>query len=257
LIYTSDELVIVDPGSPYEDEQAELAATVKELASEGRRIREIVLTHRHPDHVAGVNHLRAELGQEVNVAAHQLTAQALAGTVEVDRQIVDQELITLGGVPEISLLALHTPGHAQGHLCFYDELNGTLLSGDNVVGLGSVLIDPPEGNMRQYCDSLRRMAALPKLTLMLGGHGPAIANPHAKLNEYITHRLQREVAVLGAVRNGAQSTADIVKLVYTDVSPTLHPMAERAILAHLQKLAVEGMVHYDQGAWKPREKPYA
>ena len=95
-------------------------------------------------------------------------------------------MLTIEGQPSINLRALHTPGHARGHLCFYDERTGALISGDNIVGFGSVLIDPPEGNMREYLDSLRRMRALPNLSVLFGGHGPAIANPYEKLDEYIS-----------------------------------------------------------------------
>ena len=99
---------------------------------------------------------------------------------------------------------MHTPGHARGHLCFHEERTGTLISGDNIVGLGSVLIDPPEGNMRDYLQSLERMRALPNLSVIFGGHGPAIANPYAKIDEYISHRLEREQkhSASGARRRG-------------------------------------------------------
>jgi ribonuclease/clavin/mitogillin len=235
LIYTSSELLIIDPGSPYEDEQRALASSVDELIAAGRRVREIVLTHMHPDHVGGVNALRRHLG-EVVLAAHRLTAEAIAESIRVDRFIEDDEVIELSGSPEISLRALHTPGHARGHLCFYEERTGTLISGDNIVGLGSVLIDPPEGNMRDYLHSLERMRSLANLSVIFGGHGPAIANPHARLAEYISHRLDREGKILQAVREGASSPKDIVAVVYTDVSPKAHALAERAVLAHLEKL---------------------
>jgi len=137
---------------------------------------------------------------------------------------------------------MHTPGHARGHLCLYDERTGTLISGDNIVGLGSVLIDPPEGNMREYLQSLGRMRALPTLSVIFGGHGPAIANPYAKLNEYIAHRLDREQKILQAVRKGAATPGDVVARVYTDVSPKAHAMAERAVLAHLEKLIQDDQV---------------
>ncbi len=253
LIYTSSELLIIDPGSPYEDEQQALAATVDALLGEGRRVREIVLTHVHPDHVGGVNPLRNHLKGDVTVAAHRLTAEPLSGDVRVDRLIEDDELITLNGSPEISLRALHTPGHARGHLCFHEELTGTLISGDNVVGLGSVLIETTEGNMRDYLDSLRRMRALPNLSVIFGGHGPAIANPYTKLDQYISHRLEREQNILQAVRDGAATAKDIVARVYTDVSPKAHAMAERAVLAHLEKLIEDKLVQENsEGLFRPR-----
>lgn len=242
LIYTSQKLLIVDPGSPYEDEQQALAQTVEDLIAEGPTVREIVLTHMHPDHVGGVNALKKHLGQHTIVAAHKLTAEPLTGTVQVDRFIEDNDLIKLKGSPEITLRAMHTPGHARGHLCFFEERTGTLISGDNIVGLGSVLIEPTEGNMRDYLDSLRRMRALPNLSVIFGGHGPAIANPCTKLDQYISHRLEREQNILQAVRGGAVMPKDIVARVYTDVSPKAHAMAEQAVLAHLEKLIEDRLV---------------
>lgn len=246
LIYTSREITVIDPGSPYEDEQKALSDCADELIAAGRTVREIILTHVHPDHVAGVNalndHLEGKHGGRVPVAAHRLTAESLKGPIRVDRHIEDDDMLELKGEPSIHLRALYTPGHARGHLCFYEQRTGALISGDNIVGYGSVLIDPPEGNMREYLDSLRRMRALPNLSVLFGGHGPAIANPYEKIDEYISHRLQREELILAAVREGASSPKEIVARAYTDVSPKAHAMAERAVLAHLEKLEAERLV---------------
>ena len=246
LICSEKEFLIVDPGSPYEDEQAALAKCVDQLMADGKAPREIVLTHVHPDHVAGVralnNHLEKTLGRRLPVAAHRLTAESSKGQFPVDRFIEDDDAIELTGEPAVRLRALFTPGHARGHLCFYDERTGALLSGDNVVGFGSVLIDPVDGNMGEYLASLARMRALPNLSVLFGGHGPPVANAYEKIDEYIAHRLQREQAILDAVREGASNPAEIVARVYTDVSPKAHVMAERAVLAHLSKLIEDGLV---------------
>ena len=206
------------------------------------------MTQHHPDHVEGVERLRAHLGGGTAVAAHRLTADALGETVRVDRFIGDGDLVELAGDPALTLRAMHTPGHTRGHLSFYEERTETLIAGDNIVGLGSVLVDPPEGDMREYLGSLERYRRLlPRVRVLYGGHGAPVANPEAKIEEYIAHRLERERNILDAVRGGASSPPEIVARVYTDVPAKLHAWAERAVVAHLEKLEADGLVGRARG----------
>jgi ribonuclease/clavin/mitogillin len=245
-IVGGDEIVIIDPASPYQEEQRELDAFIDGLIAEGRRVKEIIITHLHQDHIGGAEHLRARLG--VGVAAHPLTADRIRQSVTVDRLMEDEELIELEGDPGWRLRALHTQGHARGHLCFYEEITGAIITGDLVVGIGTVVIDPPEGNMKQYFDSLHRLLALPRLTILFPAHGPAIGSAREKIEEYIQHRTMRENKILWAVRAGASRPHEMVEVAYTDVDPALWGLAERSTIAHLEKLEEEGRVtRYDGG----------
>jgi glyoxylase-like metal-dependent hydrolase (beta-lactamase superfamily II)/8-oxo-dGTP pyrophosphatase MutT (NUDIX family) len=245
------EFVVIDPTSKYDDECEALAAFVDGLVrDEGRRFREIVLTHRHPDHIGGANDLRERFG--VPIAAHRSTADDIASVVRVDRYVEDGERFELAGDPHLSLVALHTPGHARGHLCFFEERTGSLITGDLVVGLGTVVIDPPEGNMVDYLRSLERVRSLGP-TAIFGGHGPAVGPAVAKIDEYVAHRLEREAAILAAVDAGARAPEEIVSVVYAQVAPALHALAARSVLAHLEKLEAEGRVRVGpDGGWGPQ-----
>jgi glyoxylase-like metal-dependent hydrolase (beta-lactamase superfamily II) len=223
-----EEVVVIDPASPYQDEQAVLDQVLGK-----RNVREIWLTHLHRDHVSGANHLRKRLG--VRVAAHAVTARDLKGVVDVDRTFEENERLELAGKPGWSLQILHTPGHARGHVCIFDRRNGSLVTGDLMAGLGTVVIDPPEGHMTTYLESLRRMQALP-VTALFPAHGPVMANAKAKIQEYLDHRLDREQRIFAAWQSGKHGLAEIVKEVYTDVPPAMHGLAERSVMAHLEKL---------------------
>jgi glyoxylase-like metal-dependent hydrolase (beta-lactamase superfamily II)/8-oxo-dGTP pyrophosphatase MutT (NUDIX family) len=246
-IVGGDEMVVIDPGSPYLDQQDVLDHVVARFIEQGRRFREIIITHLHPDHIGGVMHLAEKFN--LPVAAHRLTAEAISGEVRVDRFIEDNEVIELqesaaGPMGELTwrLRAMWTPGHARGHLSFYEERTGSLLTGDCVVGFGTVVIAPPEGDMNDYLASLRRYLELPRLTALMPGHGPVIADARGRIEEYIAHRRDREEQIISAMRTGATAIPQIVSAVYTDTPEALRQLAELSVLAHLEKLEGEGRV---------------
>jgi glyoxylase-like metal-dependent hydrolase (beta-lactamase superfamily II)/8-oxo-dGTP pyrophosphatase MutT (NUDIX family) len=233
------ERVLVDPGSddPVEIDRLAAAARALEKGGEGR-VSAIWLTHHHPDHVGGAAALRERLG--VPIAAHAATAALLAFRgVAVDRELVDGELVVLAGDPPFPLRVVHTPGHAPGHLCFFDETWGSLVAGDMIAGLGTIVIDPPQGDMDAYLASLDKLLALEPKTLF-PAHGPALRDAAGKLREYAEHRRWREEKVLAAWRDGLREPAAMLPDVYDDAPREAWPLAERQILAHLERLRRAG-----------------
>ena len=252
LLGTGD-CVLVDPGSPHDVEndrlERALAAAREKL---GRRVTAIWLTHHHPDHVGGVERLRRSLG--VPVLAHPLTAERLSGRgIRMDGELIDGQLVELAGPaggPAFPVRVIHTPGHAQGHLCFLEETQRSLLAGDLVAGVGTIVVDPPEGDMDDYLASLDKMIALAPRTLF-PAHGPTAKDAVGKLREYVQHRLWREEKVIAAWNAGLRTPAQMVGQVYDDVPKEAHGIAQRQILAYLLRLhragRIEGPLPKDSG----------
>lgn len=231
-------VVVVDPGSPYPDQQAILDAALAGVAVEA-----VLLTHHHGDHVGGAAALAARLGAPI--AAHAATAARLAGRVPIARELADGERLVparwsrSSGLQCREVTCVFTPGHADGHLCF--EHGDATIAGDMVAGLGTILIDPEEGDMALYLKSLETLLARGRRTL-LPAHGPVIADGPAKLREYIAHRTMREdriVAALVARGQAGAALADLVAEVYAETPAILWPLAERSLRAHLVKLVRE------------------
>lgn len=239
------EFVVIDAASPFADEQTVLHEFIDEIiAQDGGVCRAIIVSHFHPDHVGGERalqkHLLEKHQQQAPLAAHRLTAEKLP-EIEFNLFLADKEIFNLADADEnqFVLQTLHTPGHARGHLSFYDAQTGVLLASDNVIGASSVLIAPPEGNLIDYLNSLERLKNLPNLRFLCGSHGGAIADAKEKIATYVAHRLQREQEILAAYKEGAKTASEIVKLVYADIKPELKNLAEKSVEAHLEKLQVE------------------
>jgi glyoxylase-like metal-dependent hydrolase (beta-lactamase superfamily II) len=213
--------LVVDPGP---DHPAHLEAVREQAGS----IRAILLTHRHPDHAEGAARLSAASGAPVRSFAPSSGAGSIS----------DAEVVEGGG---IALRAIHTPGHAPDHLVFLEPLGPALFTGDAVLGRGTSVLDPPEGDVAAYLRSLRAMLAL-RPALLYPGHGPVVEDAMGKLNEYLEHRELRERQVLAGLRGDPRTPVELTRVIYDDIPPEMHPVAARSVLAHLLKLEAEGKV---------------
>ena len=151
-------------------------------------------------------------------------------------RIRDGEQVSTGSV---SLAVVATPGHTPDHVAFFDARTGSLFTGDAVLGRGTSVIDPPEGDLAAYLRSLRRMRELGPRTIY-PGHGPVVLRAVAKLDEYLDHRTMREEQILTALGDASRTPEELVTEIYADYPPELHELAARSVLAHLLKLEVEG-----------------
>ncbi len=234
------EVVLVEPATPYEDEQRAWIAWARSLPSTGRRPLAIVATHHHVDHVAGVEVLVRELG--LPLWAHEATAARIDAMVA--RHLADGETLVLDGPEPQAWDVLHTPGHAPGHVCLWNADERTAVVGDMVASVGTILIAPHDGDMRVYIEQLERLAGL-DARVALPAHGEPIDDPTALFRRYVAHRLAREAKVVSAVStlgpDGA--TADqILPLAYDDTPASVWPVAMLSLQSHLRKLVGDGKV---------------
>ena len=243
------EAVVVEPATPYREEQDVMIEWVHRARLKGVEPVAILATHHHPDHVGGAMALRERLG--LPLWAHAMTAQRLDGIVEIDMLIQDGERIVLGGPTPTALTALHTPGHAPGHLCFTDEASNIMIAGDMVASVGTIIVEPTDGDMLLYLESLRNMAAL-EPSALLPAHGDVIRQPQALLSFYIEHRLMRETKVLESLRARGKPSRPrhLVAQAYDDTPKALWPLALQSIEAHLIKLERDGRITKEGDRWK-------
>lgn len=244
VVLGHERVILVDPASPYSEEQERLHDW---LSDAGATVIAVWLTHHHADHVGGANAVRTAHG--VPVCAHPATAQRLHGHIAIDIELFEGD--RPGDVHDIDLgldvVALHTPGHARGHLAFRDEASRTIVAGDLVAGQGTIVIDPPEGDMADYLATLGRLISEGCGTL-IPSHGPSIEEGEEKLLEYIAHRQMREQQLVDALGRRPGRPIELVPLLYPEIPTFFHPLASRQLLAHLLKLEAEGVVLRPDGS---------
>lgn len=213
--------VVIDPGP---DDEAHLEAVLDEAGD----VALVVLTHTHPDHAAGAERFAA--------MARAPLAAFTGGVCGGASSIADGDAI-LG--PGVEMRAMHTPGHASDHLCFYLPDEKALFSGDHVLGRGTSVIAHPDGNLTDYLASLHRARTVGAARIY-PGHGPTVEDPAAVLDWYLAHRAQRQDQIRAALASGARTVTDIVAAVYPDLDASLEWAAGKSVRAHLDKLVEDG-----------------
>ena len=243
------EMALVDPGSGEAEHLGELFALTDHLASEGRRVTMIVVTHHHPDHTGGVAACREHYG--ARVVGHRL----LAEHVKLDVVVKDGDVLPLApGLNDWTLRVLETPGHTRDSISLWQAKRQLLFCGDLLPGgPGSVVIDPPDGDMRAYLASLERCAALDPAVLF-PAHGSPSGAAVRRIRALIAHRLERESKVLAALDVGPRPLEDLVPRVYEDTPRELWGWAERSLLAHLEKLEREGRAERAGQGWRAQAR---
>lgn len=222
--------VLVDPGV----RSAEL-----DDALDGSTVAHVAVTHHHPDHVSAVGEYARELDATVWARAGREDAFESATGVAPDRAFQEGTTIPVG---DGYVRVVETPGHAPEHVAF--DVDGGVLVGDLAVAEGSVVVGAPEGDLRAYLTSLRRVNVRDP-TRLYPGHGPVIEDPRTTCERLIRHRLDRERRVLAAVENGAQTVDDVVAAAYGKDLSGVRDLARATVRAHLEKLAVEDSITWD------------
>lgn len=226
----SGEVVVVDPGPDLIDHRRSVDEA---LAARDARPVAVVLTHHHGDHADA-----AGWADDWGVEVWAFTPRLIAHPCETFR---DGETLRRAGVV---VEGVHTPGHSSDHLCLRVAETGAVLTGDHVLGRGTTVVAWPDGDMRDYLASLRRLAEI-GATALYPGHGPVLEDPQGTVDEYLSHRLEREGQIVAALEAGDRTPVEIVQRVYAEVDPALHGAAEASVRAHLDKLVTEGRARHD------------
>jgi glyoxylase-like metal-dependent hydrolase (beta-lactamase superfamily II) len=234
-----NKVTVLDPGPAIEEH-------IEAISRCSGEIERIVVTHTHPDHSPGVKLLQ----EYFQVPAYGLITESSKGqdlTFNPDSLLEHDQVISVDGS---RLKVIHTPGHASNHLCYLLEEEGMIFTGDHIMNGSTVVISPPDGNMKHYLESLEMLKNY-NLKTIAPGHGEVLNDPHTVTKWIINHRLDREDKVLRVIKSLGQGDANsLVEEVYDDVSPSLFPIAKWSLEAHLIKLKEDGILFKENNLYK-------
>jgi len=233
------DVAVIDPGP---DIEVHLDAICEEAPG---KIRWILVTHTHPDHSPAAMPLALRTGAEL-IGMPAPEGKVQDHTFRPDREVANGDRVSCD---EFTLLVVHTPGHASNHVCYRHESLRWLFTGDHVMNGSTVVIDPPDGNMQHYLQSLEKLKTL-HLAALAPGHGAVIDNPGEAVDWLIDHRLKREAKVVAAlIAHPGSTLQELVPYAYDEVDSRLHRLASRSLLAHLKKLEAEGRADCESEHW--------
>ncbi|MEH6405280.1 MAG: MBL fold metallo-hydrolase [Sneathiella sp.] len=236
-------VAVIDPG-PLDDDH--VAAILK--ATEGEVISHILVTHTHHDHSPAAEPLKVKTGAKTyGFGPHGSGKPSIEPEEGGDLDFVPDIRIKDGDVIKgdgWSMKAFHTPGHLSNHICFELMEEKTLFSGDHVMGWSTTIVSPPDGDMKQYMDSLAKLLDFDHVKYW-PTHGPAIEDPHPFVKGLIAHRHGRMAQIKDCLKDGPMDIPSMVKKMYTDVPDYLHPAAARSVFSHILMMVENGEILCD------------
>lgn len=253
LLVGNETIFVIDPATPEQDEQLRLFAKMNELIKDGKKFEAILLTHHHVDHIGAVNAVSQKY--HLPVRAHPLTYDRIPNGFHPGEPLNEGDKIDLGTSPDGQagwhLSVIHTPGHADDHLCFMDSRYHAAIVGDMLSTISTILIDPPEGHMHTYIRSLERLLDYP-IKMLYPAHGPTHRDGHEVIRYFLKHRQEREQTIIDTLESEPQTLGELLPTVYSDVTQSTYPIASRSLLAGLIKLEEDGVCVKNQRGWSLR-----
>ncbi|MFL2834380.1 MAG: MBL fold metallo-hydrolase [Alphaproteobacteria bacterium] len=233
-IIGKENLAIIDPGPI---DQNHFDAIIK--STKGQTITHILLTHNHNDHSPLAKKIKEETGAKIyfknlsnDIQTEDQFEEGYDKDIEGDIELSDGDIIETN---EWTVEAIHTPGHTSNHICYSLAEEDVLFSGDHVMGWSTTVIVPPDGDMNDYINSLKKLLKRSENNFY-PTHGPIIERPKELVAKYIEHRMEREKQITEAIKLGNKKIPDMVKIIYKDVDISLHPAAAMSTLAHLIRM---------------------